>query len=161
MLSLGILAIIGGGAWLSRTLWQEERGCQSYAHYAPQATPEATLMLELDMLMRGEYCYDLPIFDEFWRQQGSFETGEHFQKTAARFSVASETYIDGNRAIVYYPGSRDAGPDFLFRTESGWIIDRTIGQQSVIYNARGTDWYVNESAGEYLPLVEAVYSQND
>lgn len=133
--------------------------CADYASLEPQATPQATLELELQMLQNGEYCYQLPIFDEAWQQQGTFENGPRFDSIAEKVPAQSETLVIDDLALVYYPDHPERGPDFLFRNDRGWVIDRTAVRESVIYNANGASWYVNESADEYLPLVEEIYNE--
>lgn len=160
-LAIGIVAVATVVLVVVFARGEEERSCVTYAHFIPQDSPEATLALELSMLSQGDYCYTLPIFDDAWQEEGEFAQGAQFMSTAEKFSVQNETYIDGDLAMVYYPGASNAGPDFLFRTDDGWVIDRTTVRESVIYNAYGNNWYVSEAAGRYIPLVEAVFAQRE
>ncbi len=84
--------------------------------YTPQAQPEQTYLLELELLSKGMYCYDLPMFDPDWRARGSeLMYSESYINTAKRYSIPFEVYIEGDYAIIYFPDSKSEGPVFFIR----------------------------------------------
>jgi len=130
-----------------------------YIKYTPQAQPEQTYLLELELLSKGMYCYDLPIFDPDWRARGSeIMYSESYKKTAKRYSIPYEVYIDGDYAIIYFPGSKSEGPVFLYQDFSGWIIDRTAAWDNIHYNRSNTGWFAYDGDYPYLRLLKEVYT---
>jgi len=126
--------------------------------YTPQAQPEQTYLLELELLSKGMYCYDLPMFDPAWRQRGSEITySENYKNTAKRYSIPYEVYIEDNYAIVYFPTSKSEGPFFLYRDASGWILDRTTAWDNIHYNSSNTGWFAYDGDYPYLKLLKLVY----
>ncbi len=126
--------------------------------YTPQAQPELTYLLELELLSDGMYCYDLPMFDPDWRQKGSkIMYSESYKNTAQRYSIPYETYTEGNYAIIYFPNSKSEGPCFLYRDPAGWIIDRTATWDNIHYNYSNTGWFAYDGDYPYLKLLKKVY----
>ena len=127
--------------------------------YIPQAQPEQTFLLELELLSKGMYCYDLPMFDPDWRQRGTEITySERYKNTAEKFSIPYEVYIEGNYAIIYFPDDESAGPEFLYRDYSGWVLDRTAVWDNIHYNHSNTGWFAYDGYYPYLELLKEVYS---
>jgi hypothetical protein len=126
--------------------------------YTPQAQPEMTYLLELELLSKGMYCYDLPMFDPDWRARGSeIMYSENYKNTAKRYSIPHEVYIEGDYAIIYFPGSKSEGPVFLYQDFSGWIIDRTAAWDNIHYNRSNTGWFAYDGHYPYLELLKQVY----
>jgi hypothetical protein len=127
--------------------------------YTPQPQPELTYLLELELLSKGIYCYDLPMFDPDWRARGSeIMYSDKYKGTAERYSIPYEVYIEGDYAIIYFPESKSEGPDFLYKDVSGWILDRTAAWDNIHYNRSNTGWFAYDGAYPYLKLLKAVYS---
>lgn len=126
--------------------------------YIPQPLPEQTYLLELELLSKGMYCYDLPMFDPNWHARGSkIMYSESYKNTAKRYSIPYEVYIEGDYAIVYFPGSKSEGPDFLYNDPSGWILDRTAAWDNIHYNRSNTGWFAYDGDYPYLELLKQVY----
>lgn len=138
----------------------EQSGCKDlYKKYVPQNSPEQTYLLELDLLSRGMYCYDLPMFDPEWRRKGKeILYSSSYKNTAAKFSVPYKVYTEGDYAVIYFPDNKSEGPDFLYKSSSGWILDRTAVWDNIHYNYSNTDWFAYESDYPYLKLLEKIYS---
>jgi len=130
--------------------------------YVPQSTPYASVRLELELLSQGMYCYDLPLFDAAWRGRGKKVLfNSRYKQTAQKFDVLYKVYREGKYAIVYYPYNKETGPDFLFRTNSGWVIDRTSVWDYIHYNRTNSGWFAYEGDYPYLKIfVQFVYSGN-
>lgn len=126
--------------------------------YIPQSTPEATYKLELELLAKGMYCYDLPMFDPVWRKRGSqILYSSRYKHTAQKFSVAYKVYIEGKYAIIYFPYNKSAGPDFLYYTSSGWVLDRTAVWDYIHYNYSNTGWFAYDGNYPYLEMIKKVF----
>jgi len=122
--------------------------------YVPGQTPEATYRQELDMMAQGVYCYDLPIFDSRWRMKGKqvFPVPVPAQKYYGGF----ETFIDGERAVIYYPGDRSIGPVFLYYGRLGWVLDRSVVLENVHYSPDNAHWFVYDGDYRYLGMLKKI-----
>jgi len=120
----------------------------------PQETPEQAYDLELAMLKKGIFLYDLPFYDEHWRTKEPRRTfsPQALKRSAATFNKPYRTYIEGNHAIIYYPEHRDAMPSLLDRTEDGWIINRTLTARMIHYNLDSSDWFAYKGDYPHLKL---------
>ncbi|MFZ2970708.1 MAG: hypothetical protein WA063_06165 [Minisyncoccia bacterium] len=137
-----------------------QSGCGDlYKKYVPQNSPEKTYLLELDLLSKGMYCYDLSMFDPDWRKKGTeIIYSESYKNTAKKFSVPYRIYIEGNYAIIYFPNNKSEGPDFLYKDSSGWILDRTAVWDNIHYNYTNTGWFAYNGDYPYLNLLKEIYS---
>lgn len=127
--------------------------------YIPQSRPEDTVRLELDLLAKGMYCYDLPMFDPAWRKRGKqILYSSRYKHTAKKFDVQSKVYIEGNYAIVYYPYDKSEGPDFLYGDSSGWVLDRTAVWDYIHYNYSNTGWFAYEGDYPYLTMLKKIFT---
>ncbi len=127
--------------------------------YVPQSKPEETVRLELYLLAKGMYCYDLLMFDPAWRKRGKqILVSAQYKNTARKFDVSSKVYTEGNYAIVYYPYNKNEGPDFLYRDSSGWGLDRTAVWDYIHYNYPNTGWFAYEGDYPYLEMLKKVFS---
>ncbi len=128
------------------------------ACYIPQPTPEETVRLELKLMEKGIYCYDLPIFDMEWRKRGSsIKISERYRDTAKKFSKPVKTFILSDLAIVYYPEDRSLGPDFLYKTPEGWVLDRTAVWDYIHYNYASDGWFAYDGNYPYLDMLKQVF----
>ncbi len=127
--------------------------------YVPQSKPEETVRLELDLLAKGMYCYDLLMFDLAWRKRGKqILSSPQYKNTARKFDVSSKVYTEGNYAIVYYPYNKNEGPDFLYKDSSGgWVLDRTAVWDYIHYNYSNTGWFAYEGDYPYLEMLKKVF----
>ena len=123
--------------------------------YVPQSSPEETYRLELEMMSEGMYCYDLPIFDSKWRTKGKQVLYSSAYKNIEKWKSGFQSYIEGDYAVVYYPNDKSAGPVFLYRDYSGWVLDRTTVIEKIHYN--GT-WHAYEGSYPYLSLLKRVFN---
>ena len=127
--------------------------------YIPQETPEKTYKLELELLSKGMYCYDLSLFDLEWRKKGKeILYSPQYKNTAKKFDIPYKVYVEGEYAIVYYPQNKSAGPDFLYQGPSGWILDRTAVWDQIHNNYSNTGWFAYEGDYPYLDILKKVYS---
>ncbi len=128
------------------------------AKYVPQRSPYATVRLELDMLKQGMYCYDLPMFDADWRKRGKkIQYSSRYKHTAQKFNVPYKVYKEVNKAIVYYPNNKSEGPDFLYRAQRGWVLDRTAVWDYIHYNTSNSGWFVYEGNYPYLRMLKKIF----
>lgn len=125
--------------------------------YVPQSTPEATYRLELEMMSRGMYCYDLPIFDPEWRNKGSQVLYSSSYKSAQRWDTDFKAYIEGDYAVIYYPQDKSLGPVFLYRDASGWVLDRTTVINNIHYGNDNSGWFAYEGDYPYLGMLKKVF----
>ncbi len=126
--------------------------------YVPQDSPEKSFLLELKLLSDGMYCYDLPLFDPEWRKRGKkILTSPSFADSAKKANQPLKVFIDGQYAVIYFPQNRNLSPVFLYREDSGWIIDRSMSADKVIYNKLG-GWLVVGGEYPYLNLLKKIYS---
>ena len=127
--------------------------------YIPQETPEKAYKLELELLSKGMYCYDLPLFDLEWRKKGKeILYSPQYKNTAKKFDIPYKVYIEGEYAIIYYPQDKSAGPDFLYQGSSGWILDRTAVWDQIHNNYSNTGWFAYEGNYPYLDILKKIYS---
>ena len=128
------------------------------AKYIPQSSPEKTVHLELDLLAQGIYCYDLPLFDSAWRERGKkIIYSPRYTHTAKKFDVPYKLHKDSKYAIVYYPDNKSEGPDFLYLTSAGWILDRTAVWNYIHYNYSNTGWFAYEGNYPYLDMLKKIF----
>ena len=127
--------------------------------YVPQDSPEKSFLLELKLLSDGMYCYDLPLFDSEWRKRGKkILTSPSFVDTAKKANQPLKVYIDGQYAVIYFPQNKNLSPVFFYQeNSSGWIIDRSMSADKVIYNKLG-GWLVVGGEYPYLNLLKKIYS---
>ncbi|MCK5494164.1 MAG: hypothetical protein KAJ14_13720, partial [Candidatus Omnitrophica bacterium] len=96
---------------LSKTSYEELK-----QEYIPQETPGKAYKLELELLSKGMYCYDLLLFDSEWRKKGKeILYSTQYKNTAKKFDIPYKVYIEGEYAVIYYPQDKSAGPDFLYQ----------------------------------------------
>ena len=129
------------------------------AKYTPQSSPEKSIRLELNLLAQGIYCYDLSLFDSDWRRKGKkiiYSSG--YKHTANKFDVTNRVYKEGKYAIIYYPDNKSEGPDFLYRTSDGWIIDRTAVWEYIHNNYSNTGWFAYEGDYPYLSMLKKIFN---
>lgn len=123
--------------------------------FLPQSNPEDTLSLENNLLSTGKYCYDLPIFDEEWRKKGSeMILNQQYKNTAKMFNVPRKAVIKDKIAVVYFPNNTELGPEFLYKSNEGWVIDRTEVWNNVHYSYDNSEWYVYDNPSPYLSLLK-------
>ncbi len=128
------------------------------AKYIPQSRPEETVLLELDLLAQGMYCYDLPLFDTAWRRRGKkILYSSRYKDTAKKFDVPYRVYKDGKYAIVYYQDNKSEGPDFLYLTSAGWVLDRAAVWDYIHYNYSNTGWFAYEGDYPYLDMLKRIF----
>ncbi|MCK5475162.1 MAG: hypothetical protein KAI71_01085 [Candidatus Pacebacteria bacterium] len=126
--------------------------------YIPQKTPEKAYKLELELLSKGMYCYDLPLFDSEWRKKGKeILYSSQYKNTAKKFDISYKVYIEKKYAIIYYPQDKSAGPDFLYKESSGWILDRTAVWNQIHNNYSNTGWFAYEGNYPYLYMLKKIY----
>lgn len=129
---------------------------QLLRQYIPQTTPEATYKMELQLLTRGLYCCDLPIFDPEWRKRGrSISHSSRNTYTGKMFNKPFKIYIEAAHAIIYYPKGKQLGPSFLYKTDSGWILDRACVYENIRY---GKQWFAVDGDYPYLRLLNKVFN---
>lgn len=129
-----------------------------YKKYIPQNTPDKTYLLELDLLSKGMYCYDLPLFDLKWRQKGKkIFYSNSYKNTAEKFSIPYKIYIENDYAVIYFPNDKNKGPDFLYKDSSVWILDRTAVWNNIHYNYSNTGWFAYDNDYPYLKLLKKVF----
>ncbi len=126
--------------------------------YVPQDSPEKSFLLELKLLSDGMYCYDLPLFDPQWRHRGKkILTSPSFAQSAQKANQPLKVFIEGHYAVIYFPQNKNLFPIFLYREDSGWIIDRSMSADKVIFNKLG-GWLVVGGEYPYLNLLKKIYS---
>ncbi|MEI8011574.1 MAG: hypothetical protein WCI27_03700 [Candidatus Omnitrophota bacterium] len=124
-------------------------------NYSPGQTPGETYRKELDLMLEGSFCYDLPIYDDAWRRKGSSVVRSLSNTSAARaFDRPFEVYERGGYAIIYYPNDQNLGPVFLYAKGGGWVIDRTSVMENIHY---GNGWMAYGGNYPYLALLQSVY----
>jgi len=126
--------------------------------YVPQASPEDTYRLELEMMSQGMYCYDLPIFDMQWRGKGNQVIYSSAYKNMQKWSTGFESYIEGDYAVIYYPQNKSCGPVFLYRDSSGWVIDRTTVINNIHYAPDNSSWLAYEGSYPYLGILQKIFN---
>lgn len=129
---------------------------EAAAVYVPQSSPEASYRLELEMMKKGFYCYNVPLFDVRWRTRGNtISFAPIYRNTAQTFDKPFKVYVEGDLAIIYYPRDKHLGPAFAYRDGSGWILDRTTVMEKIHY---GNEWGADEGDYPYLGLLKKVFS---
>jgi hypothetical protein len=149
---LGCIFIFNCGYLLSAEITYEELQQQ----YIPQDNPEATYRLELGLLSKGIYCYDLSIFDPEWRAKGKEILIS--QSVAQKFYGPFQTYSEGDYAVIYYPQDKSCGPVFLYRNNSGWVLDRTTVIENIHYSPDGSSWFAYDGSYPYLRLLKKIFN---
>ena len=129
----------------------------------PQQNPADAYRLELTMLRKGFYYYDLRLFDKKWRQKQESTNPSHipawrYQETARRFNVPFKVHTEGNLAVAYYPQKKELGPVFFDKTAEGWIINRTGVAAYIHYNYESTGWFAYNADYPHLQLLQKVFS---
>lgn len=124
--------------------------------YMPQATPESTYQLELQMMQQGAYCYDISIFDWDWQSKAAMNSsGNHeFRRIAGYFDVPSKTFQQGKYAIIYYPDHKTLGPIFLYRENGKWVLDRSSVYKYIHYE---DVWLAYDGDYPYLTMLKTIY----
>lgn len=127
--------------------------------YVPQDSPEKSFLLELKLLSDGMYCYDLALFDPQWRKRGKkILTSPLFANSAKKANQPLKVFIEDQYAVIYFPQNKNLSPVFLYHEDpSGWIIDRSMSADKVIYNKLG-GWLVVGGEYPYLNLLKKIYS---
>lgn len=125
--------------------------------YVPQASPEATYRLELEMMSQGMYCYGLPIFDPQWRNRGNQILYSSAYKDVQKWSTGFEVYTEGDYAVIYYPRDKSCGPVFLYRDSSGWVLDRTAVINNIHYAPDNSSWLAYEGNYPYLDILKKIF----
>ena len=139
---------------LSKTSYEELK-----QEYIPQETPGKAYKLELELLSKGMYCYDLLLFDSEWRKKGKeILYSTQYKNTAKKFDIPYKVYVEGECAVIYYPQNKSAGPDFLYQGSSGWILDRTAVWDQIHNNYSNTGWFAYEGNYPYLDILKKIYS---
>jgi hypothetical protein len=138
-------------------------GRESYEHlrreYAPQGSPESSFRLELQLMLQGIYCYDLPLFDPDWRKKGrEIIYSSAYRQTAQSFSVPFRANIERHYAVIYFPDNPNLGPVFLYLDRSGWVIDRTSVLNNIRYDSSNTRWFAAEGDYPYLDILRKVFT---
>ena len=160
IISCGLGNIFSLQAQTSKTQNAEESYYEEFKkEYVPQDSPEKSFLLELKLLSDGMYCYDLPLFDDQWRQRGKrILTSPAFADTAQKANQPFKVYTDGQYAVIYFPDNKNISPVFLYHEDpSGWIIDRSAAADKIIYNKQGS-WLVLGGEYPYLNLLRKIYS---
>ena len=125
--------------------------------YLPQSTPQESFLLELKLLAQGMYCYDLPLFDPQWRLKGKkILTSSLFFDTAKAANQPFDAYIEGDRAVIYYPQNKALSPVFLYEENSKWVIDRTASADRIFFDHN--KWITLGGDYPYLDLLKRVYN---
>ncbi len=126
------------------------------SHFVPQDSPEDSYRLELTLLSKGVYCYDLPIFDADWRKRGD-KVIHHdlFMRTWKDVNFPFRSLIAGDRAVVYYPDHMNLGPVFLKKEESGWVLDRTQTEELIALGPKF--WVVLDKKSPYFSLLSELF----
>ncbi len=125
----------------------------------PQPTPEDCIDLQLELMHRGIYYRDVPMYDAAWRRARLRDPPSDRVKAMAReqdgpFAVKRL----GDHAISYFRGTKAEveGPHFLRRTADGWIIDASSVMKHIIYDPSNR-WYALDGDYPYLPILKSVY----
>ncbi len=127
--------------------------------YIPQSSPEASYRLEYDLMIKGMYCYDLPLFDPDWRKKGrEIIFSSVYRQTAQSFDAPFMTRIEGDYAVIYYPDNKNLGPVFFYRDRSGWVIDRTSVMDNITYGASNEGWFAHDGDYPYLVMLKRAFS---
>ncbi len=126
----------------------------------PQPRPEDCVHLELALMHRGIYYRDAPMYDEAWRRANRPDLPARRLKAIARewdgpFAVEAS----GDHAITYYTGdkARRWGPQFLRRTDEGWIVEASAVARFIVYDYSNNAWYALDGDYPHLALVKRVY----
>jgi hypothetical protein len=126
----------------------------------PQATPEQCVHLEMGLMHRGIYFRDAPMYDEAWRHARRPDFPAERLKSIARewdgpFSVERAD----DHAITYFEGEKGErwGPQFLRRTDDGWIIDASSVAKFIVYDYSNRAWYAVDDDYPYLAIIKSVY----
>lgn len=127
--------------------------------YVAQPSPEGSFRLEMELLRKGMYCHDLPLFDPEWRAKGrEIVYSGVYAQTAAAFDAPFRVIRQGDYAAVYFPDDPQLGPVFLYWERSGWVIDRSEVLSSIIYDNANTAWYCADNDSPYLALLKKAFS---
>lgn len=125
----------------------------------PQANPEDCVHLEMALMHRGIYYRDVPMYDPAWRRvdRPSFPA-RRLKSIAAEFDGPFSVARSGDHAIVYLEGEKALhwGPQFLRRTEDGWILDTSTVFEYIIYDYSNR-WTAVDGDYPYLALMKSVY----
>ena len=136
--------------------WAQPTCQEASAIYVPQSSPEASYRLELEMMEKGFYCYNVPLFDPRWRARGNtISFAPVYRHTAQTFDKPFKVYVEGKHAIIYYPRDKHLGPAFAYRDGAGWVLDRTTVMEKIHY---GDGWVADEGGYPYLGLLKKVFS---
>ncbi|HTY45971.1 MAG TPA: hypothetical protein VMD52_08285 [Patescibacteria group bacterium] len=127
--------------------------------YIPQSSPEASYRLEYELMLKGMYCYDLPLFDPDWRRKGrEIIFSSAYRQTAQGFDAPFMSRIEGSYAVIYYPDNKDLGPVFLYRDRSGWVVDRTSVMDNITYSSSNKEWFAQDGDYPYLAILKRAFS---
>jgi uncharacterized membrane protein YgcG len=127
----------------------------------PQAAPEDCVELEMALMHRGIYHRDVPMYDEAWRRANRPALPARRLKEIAReWDGPFEVKRVGDHAIAYFTGEKALrwGPQFLRRTDDGWIVDASLVARFIVYDYSNQHWYAVEDDYPYLAIIQSVYS---
>jgi len=125
----------------------------------PQVRPEDCIRLEMELMSRGIYFRDAPMYDDAWRRSRRPGLPPERVRAIARDWVGPfAVEQDGDHAIAYFDGekARRFGPHFLRRTEQGWIVDGSAAAQFIRYDYSNA-WFAVDGDYPYLALIHRVY----
>lgn len=126
----------------------------------PQASPEDCVELEMTLMRRGIYYRDVPMYDDAWRRaQRPDLPAERLRAIAREWGGPFYVERNGAHAITYFTGDKGMrwGPQFLRRTDAGWIIDASSVAEYIVYDYSNRGWYALDGDYPYLALLRSVY----
>ncbi len=127
--------------------------------YVPQPTPDSAYQLELELMVQGLYCYDLPLFDPQWRSKGKeLLVSDKFKSTAELVNRHFTAKIKGDYAVIYFPKQVSISPVFLYHVADGWIIDRTVTSMSILFESMSASWVFVEEQSPYFEILNEIFN---
>ncbi len=126
----------------------------------PQAHPEDCVHLEIALMHRGIYYRDVPMYDGAWRRADRPDLPAQRLKSLAReWDGPFEIARAGGHAIVYFTGEKAMrwGPQFLRRTDEGWIVEASLVARYIVYDYSNATWYAVDGDYPYLNLIKQVF----
>lgn len=125
----------------------------------PQVRPEDCVHLEMALMHRGIYYRDVPMYDAAWRHADRPGLpARRLKAIAAEWDGPFSVARSGDYAITYFAGEKALrwGPQFLRRTEEGWIIDASTAAKYIVYDYSNR-WTAVDGDYPYLALIKSVY----
>jgi uncharacterized membrane protein YgcG len=125
----------------------------------PQATPGECVRLEMALLHKGIYFRDAPMYDDAWRRANRPDLpARRLKAIAAEWDGPFKIASSGDHAIAYFEGDRAVrwGPNFLRRTDAGWIVDGSAVARYIVYDYSNR-WVAVDGDYPYLALIQGVY----